>query len=208
MAGELSKGQQERLIKKGEKIATLFCADLNQSYASLPMEQLIQRLHHDQPCGRLSVDKEKALAYYLHDHEHNKTNRSAMVVPEGAKCPVCGMFVYKYPKWSAKMVVDKKAHFFDGVKDMMKYYIFDADFAYDRKKIETMEVSDFYTLKAIPAKEAYYVVGSNIYGPMGNELIPFESEASAKNFMHDHRGKQIVRFDEINATMVLGLDGL
>jgi nitrous oxide reductase accessory protein NosL len=39
------------------------------------------------------------------------------------KCPVCGMFVAKYPDWVAAFVFrDGSTVFFDGVKDMMKYY--------------------------------------------------------------------------------------
>ncbi|HFC03675.1 MAG TPA: nitrous oxide reductase, partial [Nitratifractor salsuginis] len=125
-----------------------------------------------------------------------------------AKCPVCGMFVSKYPKWAAEIVVDGKTYWFDGVKDMMKFYIFDGDFPYDRSKIEKMLVTDFYTLEAIPAKEAYYVIGSRLYGPMGNELIPFKTEKEAKDFMADHGGDRIVRFDEITGKMVMGLDGI
>ena len=43
-------------------------------------------------------------------------------VPEDAKCPVCGMFVSKYPKWVAQIKIKMDIyHYFDGVKDMMKF---------------------------------------------------------------------------------------
>ncbi|MBT8344418.1 MAG: nitrous oxide reductase accessory protein NosL [Sulfurovum sp.] len=129
-------------------------------------------------------------------------------VPKEVKCPVCGMFVAKYPKWAAFIDVEEKKHYFDGVKDMMKFYIFDVDFPYDRSKISHMEVTDFYTLKAIDAKQAFYVIGSDVFGPMGNELIPFFTKAAAQNFMTDHRGENIIRFDEITPKLVMGLDGL
>jgi nitrous oxide reductase accessory protein NosL len=131
-----------------------------------------------------------------------------MQVPSDAKCPVCGMFVSKYPKWAARMAVGGKVYYFDGVKDMMKYYIFDGDFPYDREKISTMMVTDYYTLEEIPAKEAYYVNDSDIFGPMGHELIPFKNEKSAKAFMDDHHGKGPVKFDEITDKMVMALDGI
>ena len=118
------------------------------------------------------------------------------------------MFVAKYPKWAALIDIEAKKHYFDGVKDMMKFYIFDVDFPYNRSKITHMKVTDFYTLKAIDAKEAFYVIGSDVYGPMGNELIPFLNEQAAQNFMTDHRGKKIIRFKEITPKLVMGLDGL
>ena len=40
------------------------------------------------------------------------------------KCPVCGMFVYKYPDWVSEIIFkDGKTVFFDGPKDMFKYYL-------------------------------------------------------------------------------------
>ncbi len=118
------------------------------------------------------------------------------------------MFVAKYPKWAALIEVGTTKHYFDGVKDMMKFYIFDVDFPYDRNTIQKIEVTDFYTLKAIDAKNAFYVIGSDVYGPMGNELIPFLTKDAAQNFMTDHRAEKIIRFNEITPKLVMGLDGL
>ena len=41
---------------------------------------------------------------------------------------------------------------------------------------------------------------------MGNELIPFEQESDAKTFLKDHRGKKIVRFDQVSKEEVYKLD--
>ena len=39
------------------------------------------------------------------------------------KCPVCGMFVYKYPDWVGEIIFnDGSTAFFDGAKDLFKYY--------------------------------------------------------------------------------------
>jgi nitrous oxide reductase accessory protein NosL len=43
---------------------------------------------------------------------------------------------------------------------------------------------------------------------MGNELIPFKTEQEAKDFIKDHGGDRIVRFDEITPKMVMALDGI
>jgi len=117
------------------------------------------------------------------------------------------MFVSKYPKWAAVMVVNNKHYYFDGVKDMMKFYFFDANFPYDRSKIQKMKVTNYYTLKAIDAKSAFYVYDSKQYGPMGRELIPFSSKSEALNFIKDHGGS-LMRFNEITPKLVMALDGI
>jgi len=175
----------------------------------LSIEQIGEAIKVSQACPKLSKSKLKAVSYYLlHHTQSHTTTRGTISVPTNTKCPVCGMFVHKHPKWSAKMVVSSKEFYFDGVKDMMKYYIFDVDFPYSRDSIESILVTNFYTLESIDAKSAYYVLGSNMYGPMGNELIPFTTQKEAKNFMLDHKGEKIVRFGDITPKMVMALDGV
>jgi len=119
-------------------------------------------------------------------------------VPKDAKCPICGMFVAKYPQWVALYDGEKK-FYFDGVKDMMKY-------AYARKlSSDKFYVSDYYKLSKLEASKAFYVIGSNVYGPMGNELIPFATQEEALSFSRDHNGQKVIAFDEITEAMVKNL---
>lgn len=125
------------------------------------------------------------------------------------KCPVCGMFVAKYPDFVARIVFkDGSQAFFDGVKDMMKYYFNLAKYNPGKQvaDITAVAVTDYYTLTLIDGLTAYYVIGSDVYGPMGKELIPFKGEAEAKEFMKDHAGKAILTFKDIKPETLIGLD--
>lgn len=125
------------------------------------------------------------------------------------KCPVCGMFVYKYPDWLGQIqFTDGSVAFFDGAKDLFKYY-FDLKQYKPGKKtsdIAAIHVTEYYDLKPIDARRAWYVIGSDVYGPMGHELIPFAAEEDAKAFKKDHIGKRIVRFEEVTPKLIGGLD--
>lgn len=207
----ISPSKYAKLVQKGEKIALKLCDENKLSQiTSKELEQTLQKIDNINPCITLNRRNKEALAYFLMaGHSHNSQDIKGQIeVPTKVKCPVCGMFVAKYPKWAALINVDAKHYYFDGVKDMMKFYIFDVDFPYDRNKIIQIQVTDFYTLQALDAKQAFYVIGSDVYGPMGNELIPFLSKKAAENFMRDHRGEKIIRFDEISPKLVMGLDGL
>jgi nitrous oxide reductase accessory protein NosL len=132
----------------------------------------------------------------------------AKIAP-GDKCPACGMFVAKYPDFIAQMVFKDGAQaFFDGVKDMMKYY-FDLP-KYNPKKtkadIAHLLVTDYYSLKLIDGLQAFYVIGSDVYGPMGKELVPCQDEAAAKEFKVDHKGAAILSFKDITPEMIKTLD--
>jgi copper chaperone NosL len=125
------------------------------------------------------------------------------------KCPVCGMFVAKYPDFLAQIVfADGSQAWFDGVKDLMKYY-FDLpkyNPGKNRDDLKTIVVVDYYSLKPIDGLKAFYVVGSDVYGPMGRELIPFKEEAAAKEFLTDHKGRTILTFSQINPDVIKTLD--
>lgn len=135
--------------------------------------------------------------------------RGAPKPTAGDKCPVCGMFVAKYPDWTMVVLFKDGSHaFFDGAKDMFKYL---SDMKrYDPSKktedVEAIRVKDYYRLSWIDARKAWYVLGSDVFGPMGRELIPLEKEADAKEFMKDHQGKRILRFPDVTREVIKTLD--
>jgi nitrous oxide reductase accessory protein NosL len=121
----------------------------------------------------------------------------------GDKCPVCGMFVAKYPDWVAETVFkDGTYAVFDGAKDLFRYLL-------DRKgagrDIAAVYVTDYYAVTPVDASTAFYVMGSDVYGPMGAELVPFRSEQEAREFLKDHQGKRVLRFKEITPDVLRSL---
>jgi copper chaperone NosL len=125
------------------------------------------------------------------------------------KCPVCGMFVAKYPDFLAQIIfTDGTYALFDGAKDMFKYYfnLKKYNASKNSSDIAAIHVTNYYSMTPTNGRNAFYVLESNVFGPMGKELIPFEKEAEAREFMTDHSGKTLVRFDAVTPDLVRGLD--
>ena len=125
------------------------------------------------------------------------------------KCPVCGMFVAKYPDWVAEVVFkDGSYAVFDGPKDLLKFILDQKSHAPGKgqKEIDAVFVNDYYSVTPIDGLKAFYVLGSDVYGPMGKELVPFASEADAREFLKDHGARSILRFNEITPALVKELD--
>ena len=124
-------------------------------------------------------------------------------------CPVCGMFVAKYAEWVATVLYrDGHAHHFDGAKDMFKY-LHDLERwaqGHRAEDILAIGVTEYYDVQRIDAREAFYVIGSDTLGPMGHELVPLASEAEAQEFVADHGGVRVVRFDEVDQALLKALD--
>ncbi|MFZ2161406.1 MAG: nitrous oxide reductase accessory protein NosL [Sideroxyarcus sp.] len=135
----------------------------------------------------------------------------AVVPKPGAKdlCPVCGMLVSKYPNWIAVVRYrDGHAHFFDGAKDMFKYLHDLPKYApgHSREDIAGMHVTEFYGLSKVDAHKAFYVIGSDVLGPMGHEFVPLEMRADAEEYLKDHKGKQILTFGQVSAAIIEQVD--
>lgn len=122
----------------------------------------------------------------------------------GEKCPVCGMLVYKYPDWVAELVfADGGREVFDGAKDLFRYWLDMRSFGGRRaqRDVAAVFVTDYYALEPVDAKSAFYVIGSDVYGPMGKEFIPFARRADAEEFLRDHGGSRIVAFGDAAAEL-------
>jgi copper chaperone NosL len=125
------------------------------------------------------------------------------------KCPVCGMFVAKYPDFAGQVhFKDNSVYHFDGSKDLFRFYLNSTRYTAGKKTAEVtaVYVTSYYDLSLIDGTSAWFVAGSNVYGPMGRELIPFAKESEAREFKKDHSGKTILRFKDVTAAVLKGLD--
>lgn len=116
------------------------------------------------------------------------------------RCPVCGMFVAPYPDWIATILFqDGSQLFFDGSKDLFRYYFrMPADGSpQGRGQVASIHVTEYYSTKLMRAEQVFFVLGSDVYGPMGKELIPVAGKESAATFLRDHQGTEILGFDQI-----------
>ena len=194
--------KEKKIYPMGEKVYSKKCKRIDPSvYKSY--ESMQEKILSDKLCKPLNQKYFEAVSLYLWDTKRDSKIEKKfrdIVVEKGEKCPVCGMFIYKYPKWATQIFYGDKHYSFDGIKDMFKYY-------FDNKEgISEMLILDWYTQKTIDATRAFYVIGSDTYGPMGHELIGFKDEADAKTFYMDHRGKKVIRFEDVTKEIVYKLD--
>jgi nitrous oxide reductase accessory protein NosL len=110
------------------------------------------------------------------------------------------MFVAKYPDWVAGVVFkDGTTAWFDGAKDLFKFLLKPERYAPSRRAADVgaVWVTDYYALTLLDARQAWFVIGSDVFGPMGTELVPFAREEEAREFMADHKGTGLLRFGDV-----------
>jgi nitrous oxide reductase accessory protein NosL len=155
-------------------------------------------------CGTAKSGKQDSASLII-----GKDKKSEALAAGGSdKCPVCGMFVAKYPGFLGQIQFnDGKTVFFDGPKDLFKYYLTIEHYAPGKKTsaIARIFVTDYYSQQPINGLDAQYVIGSDINGPMGRELVPFENLAGAQDFKKDHKGISILGFKDITEKIIASL---
>ncbi len=122
------------------------------------------------------------------------------------KCPVCGMFVAKFPEWTAAARhPDGSVAYFDGAKDLFTFLKDPGRYGRTGAPAGDVWVKDYYQQRMLEARKAWFVAGSKVLGPMGRELVPCATEAEARTFMKDHGGSRILRFAEVTPEVLRGL---
>jgi nitrous oxide reductase accessory protein NosL len=197
--------KEKKVYPMGKKIFEKMCKQNIDLDAYLEINQLKSAVKNEGLCKPLKEEQLQALCIYLWEVKRVQMHSDLIKIIEvkkDEKCPICGMFVYKYPKWAAQIFYKETHYSFDGVKDMMKYYFQEKN----KNAISKIIVTDYYSQEAVNAQEAYYVTGSDVYGPMGDELIPFKRESEAKTFSMDHKGFKVLNFKDITKEEVNKLD--
>jgi nitrous oxide reductase accessory protein NosL len=138
--------------------------------------------------------------------------KQPMEIPENASCGKCGMYPAKYPRWQAQMIFkDGSMTPFDGCKCLFNFLFAMEKFdkTHSPEDLAVAWVKDFNSGTWINAADAHYVVGSDMMGPMGKELIPFADNAAAMQF-NQEQGGTMMEYGAITPDVLatLGMGGM
>jgi len=127
-------------------------------------------------------------------------------------CLVRHIAVYKDPKWVAKIEVrNGKIVYFCSPKSMFEFYHRPGKW-YDigvrsERDFSKIVVTDYSTGKPINAEEAFYIYGTSVTSPAGDDLVAIKSKESAEKFSAEFNGKRILKFDEVSDALIRLLNG-
>ncbi|HJL17234.1 MAG TPA: nitrous oxide reductase accessory protein NosL [Sandaracinaceae bacterium LLY-WYZ-13_1] len=113
---------------------------------------------------------------------------------ETTRCDQCGMVVEPDSGWRA----GGEGLAFDTPKCLFRHRHREGD-------VPGAWVIEYYSQERRPAVEVLYVIGTDLEGPMGRDLVPVEGRDAAERLMADHQGERILGFDEVSQDVVDGL---
>lgn len=130
-------------------------------------------------------------------------------VAAGARCPVCGMYPARSPRWAAQSIFkDGASHSFDSPIDLFFFLqrVDHYDSRYTSDDVAASFVTDLENGRWIEASSAFFVLGSSVFGPMRDADLPaFASREAADTFAR-HRGGKTLTFNEITPELIASLN--
>jgi len=117
------------------------------------------------------------------------------------------MKLYKYPKWAAKIELSSGEEiYFISPKSMFEFYFRPGKWPefniHSESDFKNIYVTDYDTTQPIKAKGAFFVYGSDVTSPAGDDLVPFDSYKTAEEFAKEHNGKRIFGFREVSRGLI------
>ncbi len=136
-----------------------------------------------------------------------EVNSDPVTFNAGDECHVCGMLVIEWPgpKGQSINMQSGETLKFCSTTDLFSWWLQPENktvqaqiYVHDMAKSEWAHPADEYL---IDAREAWYVVGSDLIGAMGPTLVSFADEAAALE-LATKSGGRVLRFDDIDLSIL------
>ena len=139
----------------------------------------------------------------LIDKKRKKTGK-IQEPTEKDSCTVCGMHPAKYPKHKCQIwAMDGSTLHFCSTQCLVNFNADPAKYIKKPAKTKMAWVTLYSDGMYESAFGAYYVVGTQVQGPMGMEAIPFKLKKNADDYVTANGGK-IVGFSKLTPELVMG----
>jgi len=115
------------------------------------------------------------------------------------RCPLCKMYPARYPKFNCQIVFkDGSYEAFDSTIGLLVYLHFPDKTGKTLKPITGIYFKDYLKGGWLEADQTFFVVGSEIRGPMGIQFLPVDSEQAAADLKNQAQGKEVVHYKNLN----------
>lgn len=129
------------------------------------------------------------------------------VVGKQQRCPVCGMYPARYPRWQGQIIFrDNKMSAFESPAELFRFRFDMAKFDKEHSAADIAQIylSDYNGSGWIKPEQVFLVVGSDANGPMGPDMPAFKSSQDAERFAKEHGG-HVIQFGQVTAETLQAL---
>ncbi len=113
-----------------------------------------------------------------------------------ARCKNCGMRIDPMSQWRAELVgADGTTTSFDSPRCALQAW------RSGKAEAKSLRVQDYYDRQMRDGNEVRFVLGGDVVGPMGPDLVPVDP-ARASKFIQDHAADRALRLDEVTPAVL------
>ena len=110
------------------------------------------------------------------------------------RCELCGMRIDASSGWRAGARSADGERRFDTPKCLFRYH--------HQHGAREPWVIEYYSQERRPARDLFYVIGTDLEGPMGRDLVPVAGREAAERLMREHHGTRVLAFGEVTEAIV------
>ena len=124
-------------------------------------------------------------------------------IPDEARCPICGMYPARYPRWAAQRIDSGgRVDFYDAPRDLVihdQWLRQEKGVAEDRRVAAAIWVRDYCseTPSWVAADAAWFVWSPKIIGPMGRTEPAACATEQAARTLAEAKGGEVLRFADL-----------
>ena len=127
-----------------------------------------------------------------------------MQVSRKDNCSICGMPVHKHLKFATGIeLVDGTAFYFCGTQCLVRAWLQpDIYLGTPKESVKRSIVTSYFSGNHIQGKDAFFIMGSDVMGPMGPSLIALSNEKERDSFIGRHGGTAVYGITAVSKTIL------
>jgi copper chaperone NosL len=115
------------------------------------------------------------------------------------RCKNCGMRIDPASQWRAELVAaDGTVTTFDTPRCALQSW------RSGKTPARSLRVQDYYDRQSRDGNDVRFVIGGDVVGPMGPDLVPVDPERVTK-FIQDHAADRALRLDEVTPAVLASI---
>jgi nitrous oxide reductase accessory protein NosL len=132
-----------------------------------------------------------------------------MQISSQDRCPVCGMKVIRYPKFSSAIQLNNRdTYYFCSNGCMLKAWLHPEIFLKTSRQALSLAVArDYFSGRQVDAQDVFWIAGSDVIGPMGPAMVALQESHGVDAFLKRHGGRKVFRLQELTDELWFSLTG-
>lgn len=133
-----------------------------------------------------------------------KAPQKAFTIESHKECPLCGMIPARYPRFHCQVILESGDYIaFDSAAGLITFLLFPDKTGMEPGKVDSVYFKDYLSETWIHSDKTFFVIGSEIMGPMGIEFLAVDSYEKAMELKKQEKGVWIIHYKKVDRQFMI-----